>query len=466
MDIDSLLKSIKRIHFIGIGGSGMCPLAEILIANGYTLTGSDNNPGDNINKLRGLGAVINMEQVPENLVQFSPELIVYTNAILPGNPELSAAKESGIPCVERAILFGAISRMYSNCIGVCGTHGKTSTTSLLSQLLLENGKDPTLVIGGRLPLIDSHGRSGKSEIMVCEACEFKDTFLELSPDTSIILNIDNDHMEYFGTIENSIRSFTKFADMTTNLVVYNGDDANTLKAIENMTTASSKKLVSFGFAAGNDYSATNITYVRGAYPEFDVVYKGSVIGHVALGFPGKHSVINSLSAIAVAIENGLTMEQISATIGNFKGAGRRYEILGEFNGITIADDYAHHPTELKATLSTVMSMEFNRVWAVFQPFTYSRTKTHMQAFAEALSIPDFCVMTEIMGSREVNTEGVYTSQLASLIPGSVWFETQKEVADYVMSKAEPGDLIITLGCGDIYKAAQYMVKCYEERLNG
>ncbi|MBQ3897355.1 MAG: UDP-N-acetylmuramate--L-alanine ligase [Clostridia bacterium] len=466
MHIDDLLGKINRIHFIGIGGSGMCPLAEILIAKGYTLTGSDNNPGDNINKLRTLGATINMEQVPENLEQFKPELIVYTNAILPGNPELEAAKASGVPCVERAILFGAVSRMYDNCIGVCGTHGKTTTTSLLSQLLLENGADPTLVIGGRLPLIDSHGRFGSSQTMVCEACEFKDTFLELSPDTAIILNIDNDHMEYFGTIENSIRSFTKFADMTTNLIVYNGDDANTVRAIENMTSKEGKKFITFGFDPSNDYTAENITYNRGAFPEFDIIAYGKCIGHVALNIPGKHNVLNALSAVAVAIENGIGMDAITKTIGNFRGAGRRFEVLGEFGGITIADDYAHHPTELKATLEAVMTMGYKHVWAVFQPFTYSRTKTHMKAFAEALSIPDYAVMTEIMGSREVNTDGVYTSQLAELIPGSVWYETQKEVADYVMSKAEPGDLIITLGCGDIYKAAQYMAKTYEEKTNG
>ncbi len=463
MTIDEVLKSAKRIHFIGIGGSGMCPLAEILISNGYTLTGSDNNPGDNINKLRGLGATINMSQVPENLDEFKPDLIVYTNAILPGNPELEAAKNSGIPCVERAILFGAISRMYTNCIGVCGTHGKTSTTSLLSQLFLESGADPTLVIGGRLPLIDSHGRSGSSDTMICEACEFKDTFLELSPDACIILNIDNDHMEYFGTIENSIRSFTKFADMTTKLVVYNGDDENTVKAIDNMTNVEGKKFVTFGFNSYNDYSPTNIEYVRGAFADFDVVYRGSIIGHVTLGIPGKHHISNALSAIAVAIENGISIDIIEQLIGNFKGAGRRFEILGEFDGITIADDYAHHPTELSAVLDTAMKMGYKEVWAVFQPFTYSRTKMHMDAFAKALSIPDHAVMTEIMGSREINTDGVYTSQLAELIPGSVWYETQKEVADYVMSKATAGDLIITLGCGDIYKAAQYMAKTYEEK---
>lgn len=462
MDIDNLLKEIKRIHFIGIGGSGMCPLAEILISQGYTLTGSDNNPGDNINKLLGLGAKINMSQVPENLDEFKPELIVYTNAILPGNPELEAAKAGDVPCVERAVLFGAISRMYRNCIGVCGTHGKTTTTSMLSQIMVENGKDPTLVIGGRLPLIDSHGRSGKSQMMVCEACEFRDTFLELSPDTSIILNIDNDHLDYFGTVENAMRSFTKFADMTTKLVVYNGDDVKTVTAIENMTSTRGKKLVTFGFSEENDYSPANIKMNRGAFPEFDVVEFGQVIGHVALNVPGFHQIANALAVIAVALENGIPMDKIAASIKNFGGAGRRFEVLGEFDGITIADDYAHHPTELKATLETVMKMGYKHVWAVFQPFTYSRTKTHMKAFAEALSIPDYAVMTEIMGSREVNTDGVYTSQLAELIPGSVWFDTQFEVADYVMSKAESGDLIITLGCGDIYKAAQYMVKKYQE----
>lgn len=462
LTIDELLKKAKRIHFMGIGGSGMCPLAEILIANGYTLTGSDNNPGDNIDKLRGLGAEIIMSQTADNIEKFKPDMIVYTAALLPTNPELIAAKESGIPVFERAELFGAITRLFDNCIGVCGTHGKTTTTSLLSHILLKAGTDPTLVIGGRLPLIDSHGRSGKTQTMVCEACEFKDTFLDLSPDTAIILNIDNDHMEYFGTIENSIRSFTKFADKTTKLIVYNGDDANTVKCIENMTEKEGKKFLTFGFDGKNDYSADNITYNRGAFPEYDIIFRNEKIGHAVLGIPGKHNVLNSLSAIAVAIENGIKIEQIEEILPTFKGAGRRFEVLGEFDGITVADDYAHHPTELKATLEAVMKMGYNEVWAVFQPFTYSRTKMHMDAFAEALRIPNHAVMTEIMGSREVNTDGVYTSQLAEKIPGSVWFNTFEEVVDYVTEHAKSGDLIITLGCGDIYKAAKMMKKVYEE----
>jgi len=466
LNIDELLQKINKVHFIGIGGSGMCPLAEILIPKGYDISGSDNNPGDNIDKLRSLGVKINMGQSPKNIEEFSPELIIYTAALLPDNPELIAAKASGIPTFERSFLFGAITRMHKNCISVCGTHGKTTTTALLSQILLESGVDPTLVIGGRLPIIDSHGRFGNSEVMVCEACEFKDTFLELSSDTTIILNIDDDHMEYFGTIDNSIRSFTKFADLTTNLIIYNGEDENTRKCIANMTETSGKKFLTFGFGADNDYSADNITFNRGAFPEFDVIYRGEKIGHVVLGIPGRHNVVNALATIAAAIENGVAMEQIESVITNFSGAGRRFEIYGEFDGITIADDYAHHPVELKLTLEAIMTMGYENVWAVFQPFTYSRTKMHMDAFAEALKIPDKCVMTEIMGSREVNTDGIYTSQLAAKIPGSVWFNTFDEVVEYVMANAKSGDLILTLGCGDIYKVAKQMAKLYGGRKNG
>lgn len=365
--IDEVLKQINRVHFIGIGGSGMTPLAEILITNGYTLTGSDNNPGDNIDKLRGLGAEIIMEQKAKNLDLLKPELIIYTAAILKDNEELVAAKASGIPCFERADLFGAISRMYQNCICICGTHGKTTTTSMLSQIMVEAGADPTLVIGGRLPLIDSHGRAGKSQTMVCEACEFNNHYHTLSPDTSIVLNVDNDHMEFFKTMDNVIASYVKFMNMTTNIVIYNGDDTNTVKAVE-QADKEGKKFIAFGMDEHNDYTPANITFNRGAFAEFDVLKHGETIGHVALNVPGKHNIFNSLGVIAAALENGVAMKDIETYIGNFKGAGRRFEILGECNGITIADDYAHHPTELEAILTSVMAMDYNEVWAVFQPF--------------------------------------------------------------------------------------------------
>ena len=457
-DIDSLLKEIKRIHFIGIGGSGMCPLAEILHDLGYKISGSDNNPGDNIDKLRGLGIPVTMGQKAENIK--GAEMIVYTAALLSDNPELVAAKESGIPTFERSKLFGAITRIYPNCIGVCGTHGKTTTTSMISQILIMADKDPTLVIGGRLPLIDSHGRVGHTENMVCEACEFVDTFLDLTPDVALILNIDEDHLDYFKTLDNIIKSFHKFAASATKTIIYNGDDENTLRAIEGIE---GKNMISFGRKSTNDYTADNITYNRGSFAEFDVIYKGEKLAHVKLNIPGEHNISNTLSAFAAAMLCGCTPEECVKGAQAFGGAGRRFEVLGTFGGITIADDYAHHPKELEVTLKAASKMGYNNVWAVFQPFTYSRTKILFDDFVRVLQIPDKCVMTEIMGSREVNTYGIYTKDLAEKIPGSVWFNTFEEVADYVTENAKKGDLIITLGCGDIYKAARMMRERLENK---
>ena len=446
--IDELLKEIKTIHFIGIGGSGMCPLAEILISWGYNIQGSDNNPGDNIEKLKSLGAKVIMGQSPENIE--GAEMIVYTAALLPDNPELVAAKTSDIPTFERSKLFGAITRMYSNCVGVCGTHGKTTTTSLLSQILIMADKDPTAVIGGKLPLIDSHGRAGKTDLMVCEACEFKDTFLDLSPDIAVILNVDEDHLDYFKNLDNIIRSFKTFAKMCSKTVIFNGDDTNTLKAVEEVQ----KEKISFGFGEGNTYYPKNIVFNRGAFPEFDVFSGGKAVAHLKLNIPGRHNILNSLAAYAAAAKCGCTAEEIEKGVSAFSGAGRRFEILGEFGGVTVADDYAHHPAELKAILSSVKEMGYNTVWAVFQPFTFSRTAILLDDFAEVLKIPDKCVMTEIMPGRETNTYNIYTKDLAEKIPGSVWFEGFEGVTDYTVKNAKPGDIIITLGCGDIYKAAR------------
>lgn len=456
-DIDNLLKSVKRVHFIGIGGSGMCPLAEILISEGYKISGSDNNESDNLVKLRSLGVPVHMGQKAENIK--GAEMIVYTAALLPDNPELVAAKESGIPTFERSKLFGAISRLYPDCIGVCGTHGKTTVTSMLTQIYITCGKDPSAVIGGTLPLIGSHGRVGKSDTLICEACEFVDTFLDLSPDTAVILNIDEDHLDYFKTLDNLILSFHKFASMATKAVIYNGDDANTLKAVKD---CGEKDKITFGFEKTNDFYPENITMTRGAFPKFTAMHKGEVLGDVQLGVPGTHNVLNALAAIAVSVYGGIEAKEAIKAIEQFRGAGRRFEFLAEEKGITIADDYAHHPAELKVTLEAAMAMDFNEVWAVFQPFTYSRTYTLMDDFAEVLKIPQHTVMTEIMGSRERNTYNVYTSQLAEKIPGSVWFNTFEEVSDYVVSHAKPGDLVITLGCGDIYKAAKMMIKKLRE----
>jgi len=451
-ELDELLKTKKRIHFIGIGGSGMCPLAEILHTWGYELSGSDNNEGDTLNRIKALGIPVTMGQKAENIGD--AEIVIHTAAILPDNPELLEAKKR-VPTFERRYLLGAISRMYKNCIGVCGTHGKTTTTSMLTQIMVMAGKDPSAVIGGKLPLINANGIAGKSEDFVLEACEFKDTFLETSPAVAVLLNVDDDHLDYFKTMDNLIASFRKYCEKATRAVIYNGDDENTLKAVNGIEN---KKMLSFGMSDRNDYYAENLVMNDRACAEFDVYHKGIKLGRIHLSIPGKHNALNALAAITAAIESGVSFEDCVKPVESFGGAGRRFEVYGTFKGITIADDYAHHPTELEATLKTAMQMNYNSVWAVFQPFTFSRTYELMDDFARVLKIPQHVVMTEIMGSREINTYGVYTSQLAEKIPGSVWFNTFDEVVDYVLENAKEGDLVITLGCGDIYKAAKKMVE--------
>lgn len=459
-EIDNLLKQVRRIHFIGIGGSGMCPLAEILHKEGYLLSGSDNNETDTLTRIRSLGIPVTLGQKAENIE--GAEMIVYTAALLPDNPELVAAKASGIPTFERSKLLGAITRIYPNSICISGTHGKTTACSMLTQVLIEAGADPTAVIGGKLPLTGSNGIVGHSEHMVCEACEFVDTFLDLSPDIAVILNVDEDHLDYFKTFDNLKKSFVKFASMATKMIIYNGDDPNTVETVGPAADISRKPIISFGFDDGNIYRAINVE-TENEFASFDLVRYGENLGRVKLGVPGKHHIYNALAVTASAMESGVSFDQCVKGIADFRGAGRRFEILAEINGITIADDYAHHPKELEVTLDTAMRMGFNKVWAVFQPFTYSRTSILFDEFVRVLKIPDKCIMTEIMGSREINTYGIYTSQLAEKIPGSVWFNTFEEVAKHAVDNAEKGDLIITLGCGDIYKAAKIMIKMLEER---
>ena len=459
-EIDELLKKVNRVHFIGIGGSGMCPLAEILHKEGYLLSGSDNNETDTLKRIRSLGIPVTLGQKAENID--GAEMIIYTAALLPDNPELVAAKASGIPTFERSKLLGAVTRMYSNSICICGTHGKTTSCSMLTQLLIEAGLDPTAVIGGKLPLTGSNGIVGHTEHMVCESCEFVDTFLDLTPDVAVILNVDEDHLDYFKTFDNLKNSFVKFSSMATKVIIYNGDDSNTVEVVDKTKKLCGKPVISFGLGENNDYRAVNIVD-NNEYNSFDVVYKGNNLGRVSLSIPGRHNVMNCLAVIAAAMYSGVDFDKCVSGISDFTGAGRRFEKLAEINGITIIDDYAHHPLELEVTLNTAMNMGYKKVYAVFQPFTYSRTAILFDDFVRVLSIPDQCIMTEIMGSREVNTYGIYTSQLAEKIKGSVWFNTFEEVAEYAVSHAEPGDCIITLGCGDIYKAAKIMINMLKER---
>ncbi|MGN1133027.1 MAG: UDP-N-acetylmuramate--L-alanine ligase, partial [Oscillospiraceae bacterium] len=329
------------------------------------------------------------------------------------------------------------------------------------------------VIGGKLPSIGGSGRSGKSETMVCEACEFVDTFLKLYPDVAVILNIDADHLDYFGTLENIIKSFHKFASKATKVLIINGDDANTLKAVQGIDT----EKITFGWDKGNDYSAEIISR-KGLVTEFKLYYKGKEQGVFQIHVPGRHNVLNALAAIAAARYSGVSYDGIALGLQTFMGAIRRFQKIDCVKGITIVDDYAHHPAEIAATLTAAKSLDFKRVWAVFQPFTYSRTELLMDDFVKALSIADIVALTDIMGSREKNTHKIYTEQLGEKIPDSIWFKTPHEIADmqtaeqkdknfgeiidYITKNAKEGDLIITLGCGDVYKLAKRLAEKLRE----
>ncbi len=430
----------------------MYPLAQILHSEGYYITGSDNNETDTLAAVRKMGIPVQLGQRAENIA--GADLIIHTAAIMADNPELIAARESGVPVLERCELLGLITQRYHHAVCVSGTHGKTTTSAMLTQILMEANIDPSAVIGGKLPLIGGNGRAGKSDVMVCESCEYVDTFLHLSPDIAVILNIDRDHMEYFKTLERLIGSFRRFAQMATEALIVNGDDANTMTAIEGLN----KKITTFGLSDTNDYYPANIGKAEGdCFFRYDLMHQGEKCCTIELYVPGKHNILNSMAAAVAALSVGAAPEQVAKGLADFRGAGRRFEILGKCNGAVIADDYAHHPAELRVTLEAAKELHYKRVWAVFQPFTYSRTAMLLEDFAKVLPIADRVVMTEIMGSREKNTYHIYTKDLADKIEGSVWFPTFEEIADYLRQNITEGDLVITLGCGDVYKIAKMLI---------
>ncbi len=447
----TLFHNVKRIHFVGIGGSGMCPLAEILYHEGYEITGSDTNESDTLERIRSYGIKVTMGHFAENVN--GADLVVYTAAVKSDNPELISAKAQGIPTIERCIMLGAVCSKYKRSVAVSGTHGKTTTTSMLTQILTMCNLDPTAVIGGKLPFIGGNSRVGKSDIMTCEACEYVDTFLHIYPAVSIVLNIDADHLDYFKTLDGVKKSFTRFANQTAQTVIVNGDDQNTTDAMKTVD----KPIITFGFDSKNDYYAVIVSENK-VFDTFEVHHNGKTLMTVTLQVPGRHNVLNALAAATAALILGVEPSGIAAALEAFTGVHRRFEILGKFGGITVADDFAHHPTELEATLNSAMGMGFKQVWAVFQPHTYSRTAMLLNDFAKVLSIPSHAILSEILAVRETNTYNIYAKDLADKIDGCVWFKTFEEITNYVTEKASDGDLIITIGGGNVYMCAHQIVE--------
>ena len=445
-----LLDGVQHVHFIGCGGSGTYPLIQILHSRGLTISGSDVEETKITKAERAMGVTVYLEHDAAHLGD--AQLVVYSAAIHDENPELKAARARGIPAVERSVMLGYVSRMYSHSVCVSGTHGKTTTTGMITTMLELAGKDPAAVIGGKLPLIGGYGKAGHGDDVVIEACEYSETFLHLTPFMGVILNIDNDHLEYYGTMGRLKMAFQKFA-LLSRTVVFNMDDRNTVDVVNSID----RPVFSFGINEEARFRAVNIQEYRPGFYEFDVLELGEQFAHIKLGVPGYHNIYNALAMCCCARPLGLQPADAERAAAEFHGTGRRFEIKGDCNGAPVVDDYAHHPTELAATMATAKKMGYKRIIAVHQPFTYSRTKALMDDFAAVLRQADQCVLLPIMGSREVDDGSVKSEDLAAKIPGSIVVDGLESAANWVKQNAREGDLVVCMSCGDLYKACDMMV---------
>ena len=447
-----LLDNVKKIHFIGCGGSGMYPLIQILAAKGYEISGSDVLDGSIIRYEREMGVKVSLGHSADNVI--GTDMVVYSAAISKDNVELNAAASYGIPTIERSVLLGYVSRLYKQSICVSGTHGKTTTTSMITTALELAGRDPSAVIGGKLPLINGYGKAGKGDDIVIESCEFAETFLKLTPYLSVVLNIDNDHLDYYGSMGELKFAFKRFALMTKFMIFANADDKNTMDVMYTLD----RRVRTFGIQNDGDYQALNVNEYKPGFFEFDLKEWNKVTGHIRLAVPGYHNIYNALAMCCCVRPLGLKPEDAVRAAEQFHGTGRRFEIKGECNGAVIVDDYAHHPTELAATLATAKEMGYDRVIAVHQPFTYSRTKMLMDDFAKVLRAADQVVLLPIMGGREKDDGSVRSEDLAAKLPGSVVVDGLEGAAAWVRQNAKKGDLVVCMSCGDLYKAADMMVE--------
>jgi len=460
MDIN--LENFKKIHFIGIGGISMSGLAHILLEAGYSITGSDIKNSHIIEKLIKEGAKIN---IPHDETSVNgADLVVYTAAVHDDNIEFKKAKQLNIPIIDRATLLGIIMKKYKYSIAVAGSHGKTTTTSLISVLLDDAGFDPTVLIGGEVDVIGGNVKVGHSEYFVTEACEYTDSFLKFYPYIAVILNVDSDHLDYFKNIENIKQSFTQFANLVPpdGFIIACNDDENTLCVLKGVD----KNIITYGIEKDSDWKAENITFDNNGCPSFSAYYKGKFAADIKLSIVGKHNVYNALATLAVGNILGININETSKYLTKFKGTHRRFEQKGIINKITIVDDYAHHPTEIKATLASAKNFPHKRIIAVFQPHTYSRTKSLLYDFAESFDNADKIVITDIYAARENDTGIVSSKDLADLIrlrgKDVIYIKDLPDVLEYLKSNAKEGDLILTIGAGNVYEIGEQFLKTYKK----
>ena len=437
----------KHVHLVGIGGVSMRPLGLVLKGMGLHVSGSDMNSSVSTDELIAQGIQVAIGHRQENVQ--GADCVIRTAAVHNDNPEIAGARAAGIPVFERAQAWGVIMKAYENAICISGTHGKTTTTSMMAHILMEAALDPTVMIGGYLPLLRAGHRVGKGNTILLESCEYCDSFLNFFPSLAVVLNIEADHLDYFKDLADVKKSFRKFAELSTNGIVANGDDANTVDTLCGLD------YVSFGFGANNTVRAVDPSE---DWRSFDVVCDGQRYCHVELSVYGRHNALNALAAAATSWKMGIDADAVVRGLAGFRGAGRRMEFKGTYNGADVYDDYAHHPGELSATVDAVRAMGYKRIIFAFQPHTYTRTHALFNEFVEQLCKPDLLILAEIYAARERNTVGISSRDLVEKIPGSIYCATLPEVTQRLKELAQPGDVILTVGAGDIYRAGEALVK--------
>ena len=446
------------LHFIGIGGISMSGLAEILLGRGFTISGSDSKASPLTKRLEEKGAVIFIGQSAENIRE-PLDCVVYTAAIHPDNPEFRAALEKGIPMLTRAELLGEIMRNYALPIAVAGTHGKTTTTSMCSEILLAGGLDPTITVGGILPSIGGNIRVGRSEAFVAEACEYTNSFLSFFPKIELILNVDADHLDFFKDLDDVASSFHRFAQLLPEdgTLIISRDTAK----YDVVTDGLRCEVITYSLSGEADYTASDIEYDGRGCGTFTCMERGEELGRFSLQVPGLHNISNALASIALGRKTGLTADTIACGLQSFTGTERRFEYKGSVNGASVIDDYAHHPTEIRATLAAAAKYPHRKLIVAFQPHTYSRTKALLSEFADALKGADEVVLADIYAAREKNTFGISSEDLKKeILAGgtkAVYFETFDEIGGYLKKTLSENDLLITMGAGNIVEVGENLV---------
>lgn len=447
-----------HIHFIGIGGISMSGLAEILLKENFKISGSDSRESELTHKLSQMGASIYYGQSASNIKE-GTNAVVYTAAINPDNPELKAASDKQIPTITRAELLGQIMDNYDNSIAVSGTHGKTTTTSMITNILLEACADPTVSVGGILKSIDGNIRVGSSEVFLTEACEYTNSFLNFYPKYALILNIEEDHLDFFKDLNDIRCSFRRFtANVPENGTVIINSEIDNYQAI---TEGLSCRTLTYGLTPSDSYYAKDITFNTQGCGNFTLMHDSAAVGEITLSVPGNHNISNAVAACALALEMNISFEHIRTALSSFGGTARRFEHKGNLGGITIIDDYAHHPTEISATLTAAQHYPHERVVCVFQPHTYTRTKAFLKDFAKALSIADLVVLADIYAAREQNTLGISSkdllNELVALGCECCYFPSFDEIENFLLKKCINGDLLITMGAGDIVQVGEHLL---------